>query len=115
MKLPNAEEAFIPIEKLQSYCLSAEHDEGKHKAYLFTKLLGFTEESVDEFESMLRDAIVQSDALNPHRTAYGMIYYVDFPVSRNIRTHIVRSTWIIRDGETFPRFVSCYIKRKNQA
>lgn len=32
MKLPNAENAFVDIEKLRGYCLNLSHPRGKHKA-----------------------------------------------------------------------------------
>ncbi len=42
MKLPNAEKAFVDIEKLRGYCLNQFHERGKHKARLFSSILGFT-------------------------------------------------------------------------
>ncbi|WP_347277307.1 DUF6883 domain-containing protein [Leptolyngbya sp. FACHB-671] len=40
MKLPNAESAFIDLNKLRSYSLNLQHDRGKHKARLFAAILG---------------------------------------------------------------------------
>jgi hypothetical protein len=40
MKLPNAESAIIAIEKLRNYCLDPEHPRGKHKARVFSSVLG---------------------------------------------------------------------------
>jgi hypothetical protein len=40
MKLPNAEKAFVDIEKLSGYCLNTAHERGKHKARLFSSVLG---------------------------------------------------------------------------
>ena len=31
MKLPNGDRAIVDIRKISGYCLSVEHDEGKHK------------------------------------------------------------------------------------
>lgn len=40
---------------------------------------------------------------------YGVRYLVDFPVMRAGRRAMVRSAWIVRAGETFPRLTSCYV------
>jgi hypothetical protein len=41
---------------------------------------------------------------------YGRCYLVvDFPVERAGKRAMVRSTWIIRQGEDFPRLTSCYV------
>jgi hypothetical protein len=40
MKLPNAERAFVDIEKLRGYCLNPYHIRGKNKARIFSSILG---------------------------------------------------------------------------
>lgn len=42
MKIPNCEQAFVDIVKLQDYCLNAEHLRGRHKARVFRSVLGLT-------------------------------------------------------------------------
>ena len=42
MKLPNGKEAFVDIKKLWGYCLNPYHLKGKHKARLFSSILGLT-------------------------------------------------------------------------
>jgi hypothetical protein len=42
MKLPNGDQAVIDPRKVTDYCLSPDHDEGKHKARVFQELLGVT-------------------------------------------------------------------------
>lgn len=39
MKLPNAENAVVSIEKLRDYSLNPNHPEGKHKARAFLEKL----------------------------------------------------------------------------
>jgi len=39
MLIPNAENAVVDIRKLRDYCLNPDHDEGKHKARLFSSIL----------------------------------------------------------------------------
>ena len=112
MKLPNAENALIADEKLNEYCLNPNHDEGQHKAYLFSKLLGLDLNNPDEFRSMLRNIIDTEEVVINRPNEYGMLYYIDSTVIRPERTFRLRTIWIIRENEDFPRFVSCYIKRR---
>ncbi|MGB3561158.1 MAG: DUF6883 domain-containing protein [Geitlerinemataceae cyanobacterium] len=111
MKLPNAEVASIEIRKLRDYSLNLEHDRGKHKARLFLAILGLSAENADELQAILREAIQIHDAILTSQDEYGQRYLVDFPLTRNDNTATIRSTWIIRTTETFPRLTSCYIRR----
>ena len=45
------------------------------------------------------------------RNAYGQKYVIDFEMSHSGRVAEVRTVWIVRDDENFPRFVTCYILR----
>lgn len=45
---------------------------------------------------------------------YGQRYALDFPVQGAGGVAMVRSLWIIRHGENFPRFTSCYVLSKEQ-
>lgn len=51
--IPNAENAVVDIRKLRDYCLKPEHDEGKHKARLFSSILGMTAENAEELRQIL--------------------------------------------------------------
>jgi hypothetical protein len=112
MKLPNADAAIIPDEKLQAYCLNPEHGYGQHKAFLFSKLLGIAEDNAHELRNLLEAALRQDDVIRVQPTGHGTIYYIDSLVVRGERSFILRSLWIILFGEIIPRFVSCYIRRK---
>ena len=112
MKLPCAESASIPEEKLREYCLNFEHEHGQHKAFLFSKLLGISEDNVGELRAILESATMNDDVIRIKPTEHGVIYYVDSVVIRGERNFILRSLWIILSGEIIPRFVSCYLRRK---
>ena len=111
MKLPNAEAAFIDIHKLRDYSLNMQHDRGKHKARLFLAILGLSVENAEELELILLEAIQIYDAISSSQDEYGQRYLVDFPLTRNGNTATIRSTWVVRSTETFPRLTSCYIRR----
>ena len=108
MKMPNADRAFVDIDKLTQYCLSPSHPRGRHKARMFESALGITAADAD----MLRDALLAAatdDCVPGEVDEYGRRYVIDFEMSGPHGDATVRSAWIVRDGEDFPRFVSCYV------
>ncbi|MBW4464490.1 MAG: hypothetical protein KME07_03495 [Pegethrix bostrychoides GSE-TBD4-15B] len=111
MKLPNAKLAFIDLNKLQNYSLNPQHDRGKHKARLFLAILGLSASDAKTLATLILEAIQLHDVISSTQDGYGQRYLVDFPVSRNQQTALLRTTWIIRPTETFPRLTSCYILR----
>jgi len=54
-------------------------------------------------------AALREECLSGRRTEYGQRYTVDFLAIRNEREARLRSAWIIRPIEEFPRLVSCYV------
>ncbi|MCG3130339.1 MAG: hypothetical protein FLDDKLPJ_01094 [Phycisphaerae bacterium] len=109
MKLPNGDEAYIDRRKLVDYALNPDHDDGKHKAALFRDLLGMTRESVEELISVLRQGALEGEAVPGRRDRYGHRYTVDIDLTGPRGAVVVRSAWIIRAQEDFPRLVTCYI------
>ena len=53
MRLPNGIKAIIPVGKLEDYCLNTLHPDGKHKAKVFGKALGITQENSMEFRKLV--------------------------------------------------------------
>lgn len=112
MKLPNAASAFVDINKLRSYSLNASHHRGRHKARLFSSILGFTDEDAEELQAILLSAAKNYEATLKPPTEYGDRYTIDFSLTRNQNQATIRSSWIIRTNESFPRLTSCYIVRR---
>jgi hypothetical protein len=109
MRLPNAHRAFVDIVKLTDYCLSPVHPRGRHKAHLFAQVLGLTADRAEELRQMLLAAANEAEAQPGPADEYGRRYVVDFEVETPLRTATVRSAWIVRADEDFPRFTSCYV------
>lgn len=109
MKLPNAEQAFVDVRKLRDYCLSAEHPRGQHKARLFRGVLGWTADQAEDVRHRLLEAVLLEDAGFLGADDYGQRYALDFSVEGAGGVAMVRSLWIIRHDEDFPRFTSCYV------
>ncbi len=115
MKLPNAEKAFVDIEKLSGYCLDSTHKRGKHKARLFSSILGLTSDNSEELRETLLEAARNYDAKAGDEDQYGQRYTIDFIMKTENGQAEVRSMWILRSHEDFPRLTSCYILKRKEA
>ena len=109
MKLPNYKKAELRIEKLKEYCLNLKHPRGRHKAKVFSSVLGFSDYDAEELSEIILSKIVRNEAILRETDKYGTRYSVDMMISKENRIANVRTLWIIRKNEDFPRFVSCYI------
>ncbi|MFH1009241.1 MAG: hypothetical protein V1800_17340 [Candidatus Latescibacterota bacterium] len=112
MLIPNADRAFVDLEKLRGYCLNESHSRGKHKARLFSSILGLTSVHAEQLRKTLLDIVRTHHAAASHQDEYGKQYVVDFMMKSLKGRAKVRSLWIIRSGEDFPRLTTCYVLRK---
>lgn len=69
--IPNAENAVVDIRKLRDYCLSPEHDDGKHKARLFLSILGMTADNAEELRQILLEVIKNHEARLGRQDEFG--------------------------------------------
>ncbi|MCI5131630.1 MAG: hypothetical protein D3904_08915, partial [Candidatus Electrothrix sp. EH2] len=76
MKLPNAEKTCIDTEKLTGYCLNSLHERGKHKARLFSSLLGLTADDAEELKAAILKAVRECKAEPGSEDQYGKRYSV---------------------------------------
>jgi hypothetical protein len=113
MKLPNAEHAVVDIGKLLDYSLNPNHPKGKHKARVFLAALGLKADDAERLRKMVMEAVLISEARAQQPTPYGQRFVVDFNATgfdKFVTTTVtIRSSWIIRNGEDFPRLTSCFV------
>lgn len=109
MKLPNAERAFVDLAKLRDYSLNPEHKEGKHKARVFAAALGLKSNDAEWLRDKLLEIANSEDCRLGRKTDYGQRYLIEFELSHEGKSAPLRSIWIIRTGENFPRLVTCYV------
>ena len=109
MLLPNVEHAFIDIRKLADYSLDPTHPVGRHKSIVFRSALGLTAANADTLREIFLQAALIYDSVPGRRDEFGQRYTVDFPVSTTHGTAILRSAWIVRHDEDFPRLVTCLV------
>lgn len=109
MKLAHADRAVVNIAKLRDYCLNPEHIRGQHKARVFASALGFSSDDAELLRDLLLTAVKITDATPVERDQYGERFIIDFEVEQNHKKAVVRSLWIVRAQEDFPRLTSCYV------
>jgi hypothetical protein len=109
MKLPKGDDAVVGIAKLRDYCLSPDHPRGRHKARVFASALGLTVEQAEALQDALLEAARAEEASATDPDEFGQRYIVDFTMMRPAGQTQVRSCWIIRTGEAFPRLTTCYV------
>jgi hypothetical protein len=110
MKLPNGNDAVVPVRKLTEYLLSESHPVGSSKAAFF-RGLGFGDASIALLENglpaILRDEDVVEVMASPHGTKYVVDGRVETPLGGLVA---VRTVWIVEPNELRPRFVTAYPK-----
>jgi hypothetical protein len=109
LRLPHAENAVVDIAKLRDYCLSTTHPVGKHKARVFAAKLGLTADDSNELREALLEAARILDVVPGDQDQYGQRYTLDLLMIGPDGHATVRSAWIIRSGEDFPRLTTCYV------
>ena len=109
MKLPNAEQAFVDTAKLQDYCFNTVHPRGKHKARVFQSRLNLSSSDAEYLRDVLLRAVQVTEAVEGDADAFGRRYMLDVEVTTDAGTATVRSGWIVRTDEAFPRLVTCYV------
>src|SRR5438132_14244701 len=107
MKLPNGDRAIVDIAKLSDYCLSPEHPRGRHKARVFASALGLTADHAEGLRDALLEISRTGEALATDHDEFGQRYVVDFTMKGPSGEAAVRSSWMVRAGEDFPRLTSC--------
>ena len=108
VKLPNSGDAVVDVRKLRDYCLSPRHPRGRHKARVFVSALGLTANDAEELRAALLSAALSEEAVPAENDEYGERYMLDFEMETEVGEATVRSSWIVRRGEGFPRLTSCW-------
>jgi hypothetical protein len=105
-KLPNAERAEVPLEKLRNYSLNPLHDEGKHKARVFLAAMGFTQADAEQLRALVLDAAHSREATPGKLFSHGQMYVLEFQAQGLHGLVTIRTAWIVAHGTNFPRLVT---------
>ena len=110
MRIPGGADADLGT-KIEDYLLNPLHREGRHKARVFESVLGITLANADWLRSALRNAAANSTlAISRGSNGFGDVYSLRLPIATDSGSATVLSVWIIREGERFPRLVTCFIR-----
>jgi hypothetical protein len=107
-RLPFTERATIDIRKLEDYCLDPGHPRGRHKARVFGKPSGSAAAMLLGFEALLTN-IAEGDASEIAADAFGRRWRLDVAIARQGKHAVIRTIWMVRTGESAPRFVTCWV------
>ena len=77
--------------------------------FVYVYDLGFTAKHAEELQRALLSAAHTYEAFSIGGDDYGQRYAVDFPLDGPSGTAAIRSLWIVRHGENFPRLITCYV------
>jgi hypothetical protein len=69
-----------------------------------------TADDAEALRHVLLRVITEIPATLGELDEYGQRYRFDFPLQWQGRSAIVRSLWIVRANEDFPRLTSCFVK-----
>lgn len=109
MRLPRAEEARIPAEKLARYALDPTHERGRHKARVFASALAITAADWRYLHDQILEALPAAGVRSTRITAFGIAYEVVLMVDGlNGATAPVVTTWIVQ-GQSPPRLTSTWV------
>ena len=109
MTLPNSEIAIVDLAKLRDYCLDPRHPRGRHKARVFESALGITQDESEHLQSLIQSGVTTAKTIQGASDEYGDRFTCDFDISYMGRSALIRTAWIIKCGEDFPRLTTCYI------
>lgn len=108
VKLPNAELALIPAEKVTDYPLNLDHKRGGSKAALLLAV-GYSRADWQRFADDLRRDHLGADVTLARTTDYGVRYEIRAPLrTPSGRLLAIRSVWQIDTGTTAPRLITLF-------
>jgi hypothetical protein len=108
-RLPRADRAVVPREKLEGYLLNPQHDVGRHKARVFASALGIQRRDWQYLGDQLRAAVVDAPVSAARETSWGSLYEVVVAVEGlNGEMRQVATVWLVA-GDEPPRLVTAYV------
>ena len=109
IRLPRGDQAILDIRKIEDYCLNPSHPRGRHKARVFRQSLGVQQDNAAWLRDTLLEAARSADAQPIAADTWGVQWRLDAVVTRQGKSAVIRTIWIVRTGESVPRFVTCWV------
>jgi hypothetical protein len=109
MIVPNASHAVVDEARLIDYCLNPAHPRGKHKMRNFRGRMGISRSNAGILRAGLLAAVQTAVTAKGEKDSSAERYTIDFDLAGPGGRVKVRSAWIIRPGDGFPRLTTCYV------
>lgn len=107
--LPHSDQAIIDIAKIEDYGLNPSHPRGRHKARVFREALGLERSDAGWLRDALLEGVRSNEASKLSVDAWGTRWAVDVTVTRQGRSAVVRTIWMVRNDEALPRLITCWV------
>jgi hypothetical protein len=109
VKLSSFNKPYISDDKLLDYCLNPLHPDGKHKARVFKAALEIDQSNFDILKNEIIRKIANVDVNLLDQNEFGSLYFADIKIVNGKWSAVVRTCWIIKIEEDFPRLTSCFV------
>jgi hypothetical protein len=109
-RFPQSDRAILDIRKIAEYCLNPLHPRGRHKARVFREAPGVKRSDAEWLRDVLLEALRPGEATEVGKDAWGTYWRLDASVRRQGKSAVIRTIWTVRNGESVPRFVTCWVR-----
>ena len=108
--LPNYQNAMIPDDKIHEYALNPTHNEGKHKARVFKRVLGFEQSSWQLLAQRILAELPYNEAVEGKESQWGKPYVVDLPIAGvNGNIAKIQTVWLFKRGTNYPSLITLWV------
>jgi hypothetical protein len=108
-RLPHSDEVILDLRKIEDYCLSPSHPRGRHKARVFREALDLQRNDASWLRDVLLEAARTGEGFRVAVDVWETYWRLDATIGRQGKSAVVRTIWIVRTGESVPRFVTCWV------
>jgi hypothetical protein len=106
------ERISIDPRKLTEYALSQDAPWGRHKAIIFEKALGFTQQNYADLLVQIEQQVLAAEAILRSEDKFGARYSVDLTVvGTEGRRAVICTGWVVPHGANEARLVTLYPRR----
>jgi hypothetical protein len=102
---------YIPLQKITGYALKLNHPDGKDKAYMFKKHLGYTQDNYAFLLTQIEEMALTASAFERPSNEHGRIFQVDLQILGNYegQKETVRTGWIVKPKSNIAQLTTLYI------
>lgn len=116
MKLNDvADELQIDRRKLTAYALDPDNPVGRHKAYVFERILGFTKDHYEPLMRQIEDNAFDGEAVLKRIDQHGNHYSVDMVVSGvQGQSATIRTGWLVPIDSNEAWLTTLYVRKSKK-